>query len=516
MQQLVDHSRRALGAARKFVDLRQGRLAPRLVALFLLAAVVPLLAAVLIGGRATNSVLQEQAQANLQSYASSVAAQLEAALSDHLKDARVLAADPVVVQYLSTPPEQRSDALRDAAEGAVTRFLGSDPSYTIGFLLSDKGIVQFSTDPALYAKPDLSFRAYFKDAIAGKPNVSDVSLGVNVQSSPAMFFTAPVKDGGGNTLGTATLRINAEAIWAVLDSAKLSARSVTALVDDDGVVIGPGKPELLWHSVGQLSAEAQNNTKARFNLEKVDSLGLSGVATVLKNAQAALTPEAPRGTGHVRFAFGPGKRPEPMVGGYGFLASRKWAVVIMQPEAEFLSPVQRATSSALPGVGLVALLTVTWVGAAVAYAIRRQFQHPVKEMLGVMELVRAGELEARLSGRSDDELGRLGVQLNEMLDSLTELVQTREERDALQQRIQKLLEEVSTVADGDLTIQAEVTSDVTGALADAFNFMTDELRKIVSSIDTTTGQVTSGAGEVLVASQELASKSRAQAERIQE
>src|SRR6266540_2015355 len=119
MQQLVDHSRRALGAARKFVDLRQGRLAPRLVALFLLAAVVPLLAAVLIGGRATNSVLQDQAQANLQSYASSV-------------------------------------ALRDAAQSAVTRFLGSDPSYTIGFLLSEKGIVQFSTDPALYAKPDLS------------------------------------------------------------------------------------------------------------------------------------------------------------------------------------------------------------------------------------------------------------------------------------------------------------------------------------------------------------------------
>jgi len=75
---------------------------------------------------------------------------------------------------------------------------------------------------------------------------------------------------------------------------------------------------------------------------------------------------------------------------------------------------------------------------------------------------------------------------------------------------------VSSVAEGDLTVQAEVTSDVTGALADAFNFMTDELRKIVSSIDTTTGQVTNGAGEVLVASQELATKSRAQAERIRE
>jgi methyl-accepting chemotaxis protein len=131
-------------------------------------------------------------------------------------------------------------------------------------------------------------------------------------------------------------------------------------------------------------------------------------------------------------------------------------------------------------------------------------------------LVGAGELEARMPVVGQDELARLSARLNEMLDSLTELVQTREERDALQERIQQLLTEVSTVADGDLTIQAEVTSDVTGALADAFNFMTDELRKIVASIDATTGQVTDNAGQVLVASQELASKSQAQARRIQE
>ena len=93
-------------------------------------------------------------------------------------------------------------------------------------------------------------------------------------------------------------------------------------------------------------------------------------------------------------------------------------------------------------------------------------------------------------------------------------MQTREERDLLQDRIQKLLNEVSTVADGDLTVEAEVTADVTGALADAFNFMTDELRKIVSSIDTTTNQVTSSAGQVLVASRELATASEAQSSRI--
>jgi methyl-accepting chemotaxis protein len=505
-----------LAGVRQVIDLRRGQLAPRLIVLSLIAAVMPLAAAVLIGGQGATRVLQEQAETNLQSYAASIAGQLEAALADRLKDAKVLAADPAVVRFLTTPPEQRNDALRDAAQASLQRFLGSDPAYTIGFLLSDKGIVQLSTDPALFNRPDLSFRAYFKEAMAGRPNVSDVSLGVNVQSSPAMFFTAPVKDGNGTIVGTATLRINAEAIWALLDGAKLSPRSVVTLVDQDGVVIGPGKPELLWHSLGQLSAEAQDTTKARFNLEKVDSLGLASVDAALKKAQAGLTAESPQVAGHVRFHFGRPGQAEPMVGGYAYLASRRWAVLIMQPEAEFLMPVQRAAAGSLPAVGFVGLLVVAWVAAAVTYAIRKQFQHPIREMLAVMDLVRAGELDARVPPGGQDELGRLGARLNEMLDSLTELVQTREERDALQARIQQLLEEVSTVAEGDLTIQAQVTADITGALADAFNFMTEELRKIVASIDSTTGQVTDNAGQVLAASQELAAKSRAQAARIKE
>ena len=497
---------------RRMTDFRRGRLAPRLMVFCLVAAIVPLATAVAIGGRAATAVLQGQAESNLQGYAAAVAGQVEAALSDRLKDARVLAADPAVVRYLSLAPEARDAATQANAQGAIQRFVGSDPAYTIGFLLSDKGMVQYSTDPALYNKPDLSFRTYFKDGIGGKPNVSDVSLGVNVQSSPAMFFTSPVKDAGGAIIGTATLRINAEAIWATLDSAKQTARSTVALIDDDGVIIGPGKPQLLWHSLDTLSAEAQNSVKARFNLEKIDSLSLSGLAGALHAAHDAA--ESMRG--HTRFEFNHGTGREATVGGYAFLTSRRWAVVVMQPESEFLAPVQQAAAATLPLIAVVGIVIVAWVAAGVRYAVRRQFQDPAKEMLGVMELVRNGEIDARAATDGADELARLGGRLNEMLDSLTELVQTREERDALQERIQKLLTEVSAVADGDLTMQAEVTSDVTGALADAFNFMTDELRKIVATIDTTTNQVTSSAGQVLVSSRELATASKAQSVRIEQ
>ena len=44
-----------------------------------------------------------------------------------------------------------------------------------------------------------------------------------------VIVTSPVKDASGAIIGTATLRINAEALWAYLDNAKLSGRSTVAL-----------------------------------------------------------------------------------------------------------------------------------------------------------------------------------------------------------------------------------------------------------------------------------------------
>jgi C4-dicarboxylate-specific signal transduction histidine kinase len=214
---------------RRAADLRSGQLAPRLIVLSLVAAIVPLAAAVVIGGRAATTVVQEQATANLQNYAGAVAGQLDAALANRLTDVKVLAADPAVVRFLSLPPDQR-DAVQGPTQAAVQRFVGSDPAYTFGFLLSDKGIVQFSTNDALYRNPDLSFRAYFQEAIAGTANVSEISRGVNVPD-PAVFFTAPVRNEAGAILGTASLRLKAEALWSSLEDRRLGPGETSLVVN---------------------------------------------------------------------------------------------------------------------------------------------------------------------------------------------------------------------------------------------------------------------------------------------
>ena len=84
--------------------------------------------------------------------------------------------------------------------------------------------------------------------------------------------------------------------------------------------------------------------------------------------------------------------------------------------------------------------------------------------------ISTGDLSANIALRSDADI--FGQSLQSMIEKLRSLIQTQEERDYLQQSILKLLCEVSQIAAGDLTAQAKVSPETTGAIAEAFNTKT--------------------------------------------
>jgi len=83
-----------------------------------------------------------------------------------------------------------------------------------------------------------------------------------------------------------------------------------------------------------------------------------------------------------------------------------------------------------------------------------------------------------------------------------------------QAAIMRLLDEIGDLASGDLTAQATVTEDITGAIADAINYTIDALRRLVSTINETTVQVSSAAQETQATAMHLAEASDHQAEQI--
>jgi len=83
-----------------------------------------------------------------------------------------------------------------------------------------------------------------------------------------------------------------------------------------------------------------------------------------------------------------------------------------------------------------------------------------------------------------------------------------------QEAILRLLDEIQGLSEGDLTTEAVVTEDFTGAIADAFNTAIEELRKLVATINETSVQVSSAAQETQATAMHLADASDTQAQQI--
>ncbi|MCV2355251.1 methyl-accepting chemotaxis protein [Paucibacter sp. B2R-40] len=86
--------------------------------------------------------------------------------------------------------------------------------------------------------------------------------------------------------------------------------------------------------------------------------------------------------------------------------------------------------------------------------------------------------------------------------------------DANQGAILRLMNELQAVAEGDLTQQATVTEDITGAIADSVNYTVEELRNLVSQVQLTASRVTDTTGQVDQTSTDLLAASKEQLHEI--
>ena len=177
----------------------------------------------------------------------------------------------------------------------------------------------------------------------------------------------------------------------------------------------------------------------------------------------------------------------------------------------------RPATASRPGASLTALLGATAALALLAaFAYYFLASHPAaaKDLppqvivfgpaaLGVLAallLVAAVAMAARLRRTVADQSHAAHTQ--------------RQENDRNQQAILRLLDELSSLADGDLTVQATVTEDITGAIADSINYAVDALRGLVTTINHSAIQLDSATRQTQALSQHLAKASGAQSKQI--
>lgn len=85
-----------------------------------------------------------------------------------------------------------------------------------------------------------------------------------------------------------------------------------------------------------------------------------------------------------------------------------------------------------------------------------------------------------------------------------------------QRAILRLMNELSDLADGDLTVRATVSEDITGAIADSVNYTAEELHKLVSRITEASGQMGAATRDAEQLSQNLLLATQKQVEEIKD
>ena len=115
-----------------------------------------------------------------------------------------------------------------------------------------------------------------------------------------------------------------------------------------------------------------------------------------------------------------------------------------------------------------------------------------------------------------DSRKRQDVAEKQQLEARGQEQDAKRVNDANQAAILRLMNELQTVAEGDLTQEATVTEDITGAIADSVNYTVEELRQLVGNVQNTATRVAQTTAQVESTSTELLAASTEQLREIRE
>ena len=177
-------------------------------------------------------------------------------------------------------------------------------------------------------------------------------------------------------------------------------------------------------------------------------------------------------------------------------SKEKTEKVAPKPAPASLSPFSQPvlTEMLLTGLGAFAL---TWLGLQLLIS---QIKRSLEDLQSQFDHLSEGNFNAKAKIYSEDEFGQLANRFNQMArvvvitttEAQRRAAETEREREDLQRQVIRLLDDVEGAARGDLTVEAEVSADVLGAVADAFNLTIQNLREIVRQVKKAAKQVNQG------------------------
>lgn len=218
------------------------------------------------------------------------------------------------------------------------------------------------------------------------------------------------------------------------------------------------------------------------------------------------------------------------------LPTQNWSIVV----ADKVSSAFAAQRYLLLTFTLGTILTALGVAILAAY-LANKVTKPIINAAQAVEKIGDGNLDTHIDVQGNDEIAKLGYNINRMVNQIKTLLakqkestrqqleakqeiqqqqliaeRERQQQEILQQELIKLLTDIEEASQGNLTVRAEISDGQIGIVADFFNVIIESLRDIVTQVKQTTQNVNSSLNSDEHFMQELAQQSQQQAQQIQQ
>lgn len=174
----------------------------------------------------------------------------------------------------------------------------------------------------------------------------------------------------------------------------------------------------------------------------------------------------------------------------------RWVILSEIDESESGAPV----AALQRGIAIVGLGTLVLVGLFALFAglrLARSINVPLSQVQNTVLKVGAGDLDARTGLQTSDEIGVLAQAFDGMLnDKVAELARAQKENDQLNNSVIEIMTTVAQLAQRDLNVKVPVSEDVTGAVSDAINMMTNSTARALKEVNAISAQVSDSSGRV--------------------
>ncbi|MCW5317124.1 diguanylate cyclase [Nostoc sp. KVJ3] len=406
-----------------------GGIRTKLIACFLIVALIPLLLLAFINKQTTEKALTDNARQALSAAANETSNRIDAFIDANLNAVRVEALLPGLASYLSLTPKQRDDSPEmQLATETLIRLSRKDMLNIISYALLDlkgKNVLDTRT---LNISKDESVQDYFNKPLQTELSfVSSMKRSLIIPDLVTLFFSSPVRNAKGDILGVLRVSYNATVVQQLVtrQTERAGEKSFAILLDENNIYLAHSTaPKLLFKSIVPLPLDVVNKLQREGRLRNYPVKELATNESKLKQALDNKNPyliASLKGTGNQVNLIAIAR-----------LKYQPWSVLFAQPVAVALAPVEKQIRDAMFLFAFIASVVTI-----IAFAIGQLLTKPIIYLTNIVFLFTAGNLDIRAKISSKDEIGQLAKSFNNMALQLQTSFETLEHR--VQERTAELV-----------------------------------------------------------------------------